>query len=179
MSNFYDDEDVFDADDFDDELDDFDDDDDFVDDEDVFDDDFDDEPNHGNQPKRGDLVWAYRAGYQHYGIDVGNGYVIHRTNKGIQRITLREFCNDDRWSFEPSSNREAVARRAESRLGESGYNLIFDNCEHFARWCQTGDSYSEQVNNATGVIGGIATGAAIGVGLAVLADIFLGGDKKR
>lgn len=43
------------------------------------------------------------------------------------------------------SPRETV-RRAESRLGEASYNLLTDNCEHFAIWCKTGVSESYQVN---------------------------------
>lgn len=39
---------------------------------------------------------------------------------------------------------ETVAR-ARSKLGERGYNLLLDNCEHFAVWCKTGLCQSEQV----------------------------------
>jgi phage shock protein A len=38
-----------------------------------------------------------------------------------------------------------VIHRAQSRLGERKYNLLFNNCEHFATWCKTGVSYSKQV----------------------------------
>ena len=37
--------------------------------------------------------------------------------------------------------------RAESRLGEHKYNLLFNNCEHFASWCKTGVSESQQVKD--------------------------------
>lgn len=36
-----------------------------------------------------------------------------------------------------------------SRFGEGNYNLIFNNCQHFARWCATGDHESEQVRSVT------------------------------
>ena len=39
----------------------------------------------------------------------------------------------------------AVVRRAESRLGETGFNLGLNNCEHFASWCKTGISSSRQI----------------------------------
>lgn len=39
----------------------------------------------------------------------------------------------------------AVIGRAESRLGESGFDLVLNNCEHFATWCKTGISDSEQI----------------------------------
>ena len=37
--------------------------------------------------------------------------------------------------------------RAKSRIGETKYNLIFNNCEHFAMWCKTGVAESSQVRN--------------------------------
>ena len=36
--------------------------------------------------------------------------------------------------------------RAKMRLGESSYNLIFNNCEHYAIWCKTGVKESHQIN---------------------------------
>ncbi|MBR1418067.1 MAG: lecithin retinol acyltransferase family protein [Synergistaceae bacterium] len=43
------------------------------------------------------------------------------------------------------SGSETVAR-ARSQLGRTGYNLICNNCEHFAVWCKTGVKESSQVN---------------------------------
>ena len=42
---------------------------------------------------------------------------------------------------------EDVVNRAQSRLEEDKYNLFCNNCEHFAMWCKTGISTSEQVKN--------------------------------
>ncbi len=39
-----------------------------------------------------------------------------------------------------------TVKRAYSRLGETSYDLIANNCEHFAIWCKTGISESYQVN---------------------------------
>ena len=44
---------------------------------------------------------------------------------------------------------ETVISRAESKLGEREYNAFTNNCEHFALWCKTGVSSSEQINKAT------------------------------
>ena len=38
-----------------------------------------------------------------------------------------------------------TVKRARSRIGEHGYNLLLNNCEHFAVWCKTGVEKSEQV----------------------------------
>jgi hypothetical protein len=43
------------------------------------------------------------------------------------------------------SPKETV-ERARSRVGENSYNLVTNNCEHFAIWCKTGISESHQVN---------------------------------
>ena len=41
---------------------------------------------------------------------------------------------------------DETIRRAKSRLGETQYNLITNNCEHFAIWCKTGMHESHQVD---------------------------------
>ena len=43
-------------------------------------------------------------------------------------------------------------KRARSRLGESNYNLITNNCEHFAIWCKTGIEESHQINSLLNLI---------------------------
>lgn len=40
---------------------------------------------------------------------------------------------------------DAVIARARNRLGESRFDIALHNCEHFATWCKTGISDSEQV----------------------------------
>lgn len=46
------------------------------------------------------------------------------------------------------SDKETV-ERAMSRLGEDKYNLVTNNCEHFAIWCKTGLSESMLVKQVT------------------------------
>ena len=41
-----------------------------------------------------------------------------------------------------------IVERARSQIGSREYNLVFFNCEHFARWCRTGVYESDQVNSA-------------------------------
>lgn len=43
---------------------------------------------------------------------------------------------------------ECVVLRAQSMLGDEKYHPLYNNCEHFAMWCKTGDSFSDQVNKA-------------------------------
>lgn len=112
---------------------------------------------------RGDQIYVEReflnlqGVYEHHGIDCGDGTVIHyrkgneiieRTSMGIfsggQKIYLRNYPS----SFIP----DVVIRRATSRLGEQKYNLLFNNCEHFATWCKTGVSESKQVRDILPVL---------------------------
>jgi hypothetical protein len=90
----------------------------------------------------------------HHGIDLGDGTVIHFTgdrkdekSAKIIRTTLQEFlCGEalvivnHKDCLEPSE----VVRRAIWRLGDQGYGLIFNNCEHFANWCKIGERKSNQ-----------------------------------
>jgi hypothetical protein len=40
---------------------------------------------------------------------------------------------------------DAVIERAKNRIGEKNFHVLFNNCEHFASWCVTGISNSEQI----------------------------------
>ncbi|MBP6104974.1 MAG: lecithin retinol acyltransferase family protein [Steroidobacteraceae bacterium] len=57
---------------------------------------------------------------------------------------LARLAGDDRGRTEFAPG--AVIRRAEGRLGNSGFDIVLNNCEHFATWCKTGISDSEQVH---------------------------------
>jgi len=45
-----------------------------------------------------------------------------------------------------------IVKRALSRLGNIGYNMLWSNCEHFASWCRYGMAWSEQVDKFMRVI---------------------------
>lgn len=47
---------------------------------------------------------------------------------------------------------EETVQRARSRLGEKEYNLLLNNCEHFAIWCKTGLSKSYQIEKLLKVL---------------------------
>jgi hypothetical protein len=42
---------------------------------------------------------------------------------------------------------EETVNRAYSKIGRKGYNLLVNNCEHFAIWCKTGQYVSLQIND--------------------------------
>jgi hypothetical protein len=140
-------------------------------------------------PQRGDHIRAGLPGRPHHdGIYLGDGSVIHlvgttgegKTGARVQIGTLAQFADGRPVSvrhYASSQDPEAVIARAMSRLGEGNYNLIFNNCQHFARWCATGDHLSEQVNSAVAVTGTIATpliAAAAGTSLIGSAGLVYG-----
>ncbi|MBR1485765.1 MAG: lecithin retinol acyltransferase family protein, partial [Synergistaceae bacterium] len=47
---------------------------------------------------------------------------------------------------------EETVSRARSKIGQGGYNLALNNCEHFAVWCKTGVKESSQVDNILDII---------------------------
>ncbi|NER05656.1 MAG: NC domain-containing protein [Okeania sp. SIO3C4] len=107
---------------------------------------------------KGDQIYTLReflnidGVYEHHGIDCGDGTVIHyrKSTETIER-TSKEYFTDKRKVYVKRYPvryiADTVIQRAESRLGERKYNIIFNNCEHFATWCITGVSYSQQVKN--------------------------------
>jgi hypothetical protein len=132
---------------------------------------------------KGDHIYVNRLGYTHHGIDCGDGTVIHFTgeplkkyNSSVARTPLAEFASESRVKIRRYKTRDTPQTafdRAESRVGIRGYNLVFNNCEHFATWCCTGNFKSRQVRNAVRVGGGIAGGIPAAVP-AASAAILLG-----
>lgn len=91
--------------------------------------------------------------FHHHGIDLGDGTVAHYLEgRAILRSTREEFSRGQPISTviypEGScSAADVTVRRAMGRLGEQNYNLLFNNCEHFAHWCKTGRHRSPQVED--------------------------------
>ena len=89
--------------------------------------------------------------FNHHGIDLGDGTVAHYLEgREILRSPLEEFSQGQPLkviSHVEASPVGVTLRRAMGRLGEQDYNLLFNNCEHFATWCKTGRHRSEQVDS--------------------------------
>jgi hypothetical protein len=112
----------------------------------------------GEEPALGSHLVTPRFGFAHHGIYVGNGRVVHYgafvhgLHRGpVEEVSVSRFtCRHTLW-IRPSTARfdcEEVIRRARSRIGENGYRLLSNNCEHFSEWCLRGEHRSEQVERA-------------------------------
>jgi hypothetical protein len=118
--------------------------------------------------QRGDHIRAgWPRGAHHDGIYLGDRLVIHmaggpdggKPGAHVQIGTLAAFAAGRPVTIRPyAGNRdpEATIGRAMPRLGTGDYNLVFNNCQHFARWCVTGDHVSEQVEAVAAATGAIA-----------------------
>ena len=60
---------------------------------------------------------------------------------GLLKLAIDSFFGNEITIYSP----EETVKRAESQLGKGKYNLVFNNCEHFAVWCKTGVHESSQV----------------------------------
>jgi Lecithin retinol acyltransferase len=98
-----------------------------------------------------------RRGYEHHGIYVGNGRVVHYSgfassaHRGpVEEVDLSRFAAGHSLTIRSTSSARYVGdeavRRARSRLGENRYRLLTNNCEHFCAWCLSGESHSDQVH---------------------------------
>ncbi len=141
---------------------------------------------------RGDHVFVWRrfgaVPFQHHAIDCGDGSAAHFSDGdggiagpglrpdqfAISRIDLERLTRAGRAQLHIvqhqgiESDEDEIVERALSQLGRRGYNLLYDNCEHFARWCVTGKAHSVQVSTAAQRCGAAAAKVAT-LGAAMLA----------
>jgi len=125
---------------------------------------------------KGDHIKVFRGLYWHHGIETGDGTVIHQTgepgrslNAAIRETPVEDFLrkgNPRRVRYDFALDPDKVLRRARSRIGNPGYGLFFNNCEHFARWCTTGRTESRQVDRVAWA--GVALGITTRIGASIL-----------
>jgi hypothetical protein len=109
----------------------------------------------GEEPPVAAHLISPRAFYEHHGIYVGNGCVIHYaglTNRlwrgPVEEISLLGFAQGHQVRIrhdERLFNCTEVVKRARSRLGERRYRVLTNNCEHFCAWALRNDFRSAQV----------------------------------
>ncbi|MFA5429287.1 MAG: lecithin retinol acyltransferase family protein [Sulfurimonas sp.] len=90
--------------------------------------------------------------YTHHGLQFGCR-VIHFTGtpfrKGVvEIISLESFAGHGTVRVVSEITDDgSILRKALSRIGDTDYSVVFNNCEHFVHWCMTGRKKSAQVRN--------------------------------
>lgn len=119
-----------------------------------------------SEPRYGDMIRVKSGTIYHYGIYVSDAEVIQfglapaarpalkdsevevlatdiDTFLGGQFLEVAEF---DRKEKKTHPTPEEAVAKARARMGEKGYHILYNNCEHFAHECVSGKHYSEQVD---------------------------------
>lgn len=122
------------------------------------------------KPKRGDHIRTKRTCYYHHGIYVSDREVIHYNSRGgnsdnlvdaeVIDTTLKEFLRGGECEVRVYTEREKRTIRpvegtvgfARSCIGKGGYDLVFNNCEHFANRCTFGKGKSRQVEKTLNAV---------------------------
>lgn len=117
------------------------------------------------KPTFGSIIRVNRGFYYHYGIYVDDMHVIHFASlvpghemdpemASVCESDLKTFLKDgvlevkvltDEEKKRARTNEEVV-KYAYQKIGMKGYNVITNNCEHFANECVFGEAKSDQVN---------------------------------
>lgn len=115
------------------------------------------------EPTLGAQIRVKRPTYYHHGIYIGNGRVINfsegsiglgeesYSQNEITEIDISEFLKGGYVETRVYSKQEQkylndpqkVVEIAKSHLGEGGYNMVLNNCEHFSNLCAFNVKYSE------------------------------------
>ena len=119
------------------------------------------------KPKPADHIKTPRAGgvYTHHGIYISDEEVIHfasedsdnllgigneiiSTNLSVflkgGKLFVREYSEEEKSELWDDNT---IITYARSCIGDNGYNLVFNNCEHFCNECTFGEHRSKQVDD--------------------------------
>lgn len=117
------------------------------------------------EPLKGDHIRVNRGIYNHHGIYVSHDEVIHFTGQDNDNILdwsknevittnldvflkdgileVKEYTEEELKDLYPV---EHIVQYARCCIGDNGYNLIFNNCEHFSNVCTLGRFRSVQID---------------------------------
>lgn len=122
---------------------------------------------------KGDHIIVPLCGpFTHHGIDIGYGTVVHwssgipgkkhpfnkpgrKSESEIRRTPIEEFGDLTQLKvreYGTCFDSETVVQRALDRIGEDGYSVVGNNCEHFATRCKTDKHQSKQVRDVSATV---------------------------
>lgn len=118
--------------------------------------------------KYGDMIRISFGNFYHYGIFVSEDEIIqfglppfegllNRKNEDIEvcvsdidtfsRGRIVEVASIEKSKKEKRLSPKKTVKRARACLGEKGYDILHNNCEHFARYCYLGEKKCETTEN--------------------------------
>lgn len=123
------------------------------------------------QCKKGDHIRVSRGLYSHHGVYISDEEVIHFTGTDDDSVLdwskceviktdiddflccgtleVKEYTEEELDDLYPV---EHIVHYARVCLGDAGYNLVINNCEHFANMCTLGRFRSKQVERVFDII---------------------------
>lgn len=108
---------------------------------------------------RGEHIVVDRGGWEHHGVDLGDGTVVHFADAVVRRTSRWRFAggNEVRLVSRPTNGvtQDQAVTNAVALAGAQDYALTRNNCEHLASWAVTGVSRSRQIEE---VVAGLADG---------------------
>lgn len=125
------------------------------------------------KPEYSDQIRVNRGLYFHYGIYENDDIVyqfaspkgseISSETANVNTVSLEEFLKGgvlevreyDKEELKKKKAPDEIINYCKEHLGEMGYNLINNNCEHFANRATFGKSESSQVNDVLSFLGGL------------------------
>ncbi len=127
------------------------------------------------EPVKGDQIKVNRGLYDHHGIYIGNNKVIQfgslskeldPSKASVIETSLEDFLKGGELLVAEYSADELKKRRtpdeivsyAKAHLGDAGYDLVSNNCEHFSNECAFGEHKSFQVDNVLSIFNKIFGG---------------------
>lgn len=120
------------------------------------------------EPKKGDIIRVrFATNFYHYGIYVSDDEIIQFglnpmlrgdiTDRDVEVCTsgMESFLNGgflekeepDKKELKKRRSPEETIRTAKDRLGEKGYSILHNNCEHFAFECAYGERQCAQTRS--------------------------------
>lgn len=112
----------------------------------------------------GDIVRVYNGRFYHFGIYIGNETIVHFAGPDAETLTdpslavirkdsldhfamgrpmeVREYSFRERFRKFPPGK---IIENALRHVGEAGYDIIYNNCEHFVNKCAFGIAFSTQI----------------------------------
>ena len=129
------------------------------------------------KPNYCDHIRVFRGLYYHHGLYLDDNNIVNFRGSAnddvlnpelamVRLSTLDEFLNggscevriytcDELNKMRPKNE---IANYALSRLGEKGYNILTNNCEHFVNSCVFNVAYSHQVDQAKAIVDSLIKG---------------------